>query len=414
MRPEGTADHVTLFLPAYANGTLERAVRARVEAHLIHCAACQIEMAAWLAIGDATRAALLDRLPTTRVLEGALARIAERGECVSGASASVRATPTLAGASPARRISIAREIARMIRIARRQIPGLAWAGVAAAVLVGIVVFTPVGSYAQDFITIFQPRQIAAVPVSVDELKTLPDLTDYGTLVEPARVEPRKVASAADAAAAAGIPVLVPATLPSGLPTAPSYSVWPGRTASFTFSAAKARAAAAAHGKALPPMPPNIDGSTIQVTTGPVVLITYGAADEQDARQLAEAARRDGAGRNSAAGPVLIIGQTTAPVVTSTGVSATELENYLLAQPGISPQLASAIRALGDPSTTLPIPVPVDRAISHPVQVQGVTGLAVADSTGLGGYIIWQKDGRVTGVAGTFTESELLAVANSLH
>jgi hypothetical protein len=114
------------------------------------------------------------------------------------------------------------------------------------------------------------------------------------------------------------------------------------------------------------------------------------------------------------GSMLVIGQSTAPVVTSSGVSATDLETYLLAQPGISPDLANAIRAIGDPTSTLPIPIPISKATSHTVQVQGVSGVSVADSTGLGGGIIWVKNGIVYGVAGTFSENDLLAVANSLH
>ena len=110
---------------------------------------------------------------------------------------------------------------------------------------------------------------------------------------------------------------------------------------------------------------------------------------------------------------IAIGQTRAPTIQATGVSVPELENYLLAQPGISPELAQAIRALGDPTTTLPVPIPLDKAISHPVQVQGVPGLSIADSTGIGGGIVWEKNGMIYGVGGTFSEEVLLRVANSL-
>jgi hypothetical protein len=96
------------------------------------------------------------------------------------------------------------------------------------------------------------------------------------------------------------------------------------------------------------------------------------------------------------------------------VSAAELEQYLLAQPGISPDLAAAIKAIGDPTSALPIPVPVNKASAHSISVQGVQGLAVADSTGLGGGLVWIKNGTIYGVAGTYTESQLIAFANSLH
>ena len=55
----------------------------------------------------------------------------------------------------------------------------------------------------------------------------------------------------------------------------TYAVLSQGTASFTFSAAKARAAAAATGKTLPAIPAGLDGSTLQVTIGPAVVATYG-------------------------------------------------------------------------------------------------------------------------------------------
>lgn len=306
----------------------------------------------------------------------------------------------------------------MVRIGGRRVSRPIWGAVAAAALAGAVVLTPVGSYAEGLITIFQPKQIAAVPISPEEMQSLPDLADYGTVVQPTHQKSQRVSSAAAASAASKLQVLVPGALPTGIPTTATYEVIPGESGSFTFSAAKAQAAAAAKGKTLPPMPSNIDGSSIQVTTGSAVLTVY--VDQQKAAQAESAVRQSKSESASAAqvattvGPTLIIGQTTVPEVKSTGVSASELESYLLDQPGISPDLANAIKSIGDPSSTLPIPIPVSKASSHPVQVQGVTGLAVADSTGLGGGIIWQKNGMVYGVAGTLTESQLISVANSLH
>ena len=104
----------------------------------------------------------------------------------------------------------------------------------------------------------------------------------------------------------------------------------------------------------------------------------------------------------------------APTVSSDGVTVDQLRAYLLSQPGISPQLAAAIRAIGDPSSTLPVPVPAELAISHPVTVQGVQGLFVGDNTGIAGAVIWQKDGMMFEVIGSFNESQALAIANSMR
>jgi hypothetical protein len=192
-------------------------------------------------------------------------------------------------------------------------------------------------------------------------------------------------------------VLVPSSLPAGIPSAVTYTVSPGGTASFTFDAAKARAAAARTGKTLPAMPANVDGSTLQVTVGSTVVATYGAC-----------------GTNCNQIPPLVIGQMVAPRVTSTKANLKEMEDYVLSLPGVSPELAAQIRALGDPASTLPIPVPVGLAHADPVTVQGVQGLGIGDGTGVGSVVVWEKGGIIYGVGGPMAESQAVSIADSLH
>jgi hypothetical protein len=286
-----------------------------------------------------------------------------------------------------------------VRTARVRTSGMgrlrAWmAGpVAAVVLVGALVFTPAGSLAQSFVTIFQPTQVQAIPVNFNELRSLPRLRKFGTMHIQKGVSAKKVGSASAASADTGMTVLVPASLPSGVPSTVTYGVEPGTTNTFTFSAAKAAAAAKKAGKTLPPMPAAIDGSTLQLKTYPIAVAIYG--------------RPKGI-------PTLAIGQTPSPEVTSSGVTVKQLEDYMLSLPGISPDLAASIRALGNPTSTLPIPIPMNMAQSQSVTVQGVQGLAVGDSTGLGSGVIWVKDGIIYGVGGTLPESQVISIANSLH
>jgi hypothetical protein len=203
-------------------------------------------------------------------------------------------------------------------------------------------------------------------------------------------------------------VLVPSNLPAGAGTA-HYGVMPKTTATFTFSADKTRQSAAAQKRTPPPMPANIDGSKLFITGGPAVVATY----DDSTTGMTGASGATGASPFSGM-PKLIVAQGRPPVVQSDGVTVEQLQSYLLGQPGISPQLAAQIRAIKDPSSTLPVPIPVDMATSKKVTVQGVDGIFVGDSTGLGSAVIWQKDGIVYGVAGTLTEQQVLAVANSLH
>lgn len=284
----------------------------------------------------------------------------------------------------------------IVRPASRPIMG----GLAAAALIVALVVTGV---AQDALNFFHPTSVQPVTVSVADLQSLSSLSDYGIFAWTTKPQPQLVTSSAEAATVSGLHVPVVSTLPAGVSTTVSYAAMPRAVGVFTFDAAKAAAAAAKAGKALPKMPSGMDGSKLTVTVGPAVVVIYGnlnAGAAADATQMSL--------------PQLVIGAATAPVVTSSGVTAQELEDYLLSQPGVSPKLAAAIKAIKDPTTTLPIPIPVEYATSTPVRVQGVDGVALGDNTGIGAAVIWIKSDTVYGVAGTLKQSAILDVANNLH
>ena len=287
---------------------------------------------------------------------------------------------------------------------------------ALALLVAALFVTPLGSYAQGFLTLFTPKQFVAVPVTQDQMRGLPDLSDFGTMAPSTASAPRPqaVGSLEEAAQAAGIALKTPASLPANAQGKTQYAVMPGQTGSFTFSAAKAQAAAARRGQTLPAMPAKIDGSTLTVTTYPAAVIGYGETQPGAAGprgSLPAGAAQTAPGQTP---PAVMIVQAKAPIVTSTGVTTDELLNYLLAQPGIAPSLAQSIRGIADPSSTLPIPIPVEKMASRQVQVQGTNGLLVGDQTGLGAGVVWQKDGIVYAVGGMLKDSDALAIANSLR
>jgi hypothetical protein len=249
---------------------------------------------------------------------------------------------------------------------------------------------------------FQPRSVQVVPVSVADLQSLSGLTDFGTLTWTTKPAPQLVGSATEAANVSGLNVPAVGTLPSGVSSNVTYAAMPAAVGVFTFDAAKAAAAAAKAGKTLPAMPAGMDGSKLTVTVGPAVVEIFGNLNTgaaADASQLTL--------------PQLVVGESSAPVVTSSGVTTQQLEDYLLSLPGVSPQLAAAIRAVKDPSTTLPIPIPIEYATSTSVKVQGVDGVAVGDNTGLGAGVIWIKNGTVYGVAGTLKQDAILDIANGL-
>jgi hypothetical protein len=314
----------------------------------------------------------------------------------------------------------------MMRVEQKRLVKPVGGVVAAAAVAGALALTPAGSFAQSLLTVFEPQQKAVVPLTradMTQLRNLPDLSSYGTMTQGARPGMSVVTTAAAAQAATGLQLRTLASLPSGVPSSVSYAVMSQGTASFTFSAAKARTAASRTGQPLPAMPASLDGSTLQMTVGPAVVTTYGgdmtrglgaARGLHGHNPVGMARRAVAAEATSSDLPSLAVIQAAAPRLTSTGASVQDIENYLLAQPGISPQLAAEIRSIGDPSATLPLPLPVDKATAQAVQVDGVSGWAIGDNTGIGSAVVWVKDHQVYAVAGTLPETQVLAAANSLQ
>jgi hypothetical protein len=260
----------------------------------------------------------------------------------------------------------------------------------------------VTAIAQDSNT-FTPQTLTPVPVTLADMQSLSQLSAYGTISWTTQPQPQIVTSADAAHTISGLPAPKVATLPTGVSSNVTYAAMGQATAVFTFSKDKAAAAAAQAGKTLPALPAGLDGAQLTVTVGPAVAEIYGNISKPAA----------GSDITQANLPQLIVGETTAPVATSSQVTVVQFENALLAQPGISAELKAAINAIGDPSTTLPIPIPVQFATSSSVTIQGVQGLALGDNTGVGAGVIWIKHGVVYGVIGTIKRDDAVNVANQL-
>jgi hypothetical protein len=297
-------------------------------------------------------------------------------------SARARLVSGTAGVSTSRRLTW-----RPLRPSR--LPALGWAAGGAIALGLALGFTP----AAKVFTIFQPQQFATVPVTNAELRSLPDLRQYGNLHVDRNLNARQFTNGAAAQSAAGFHVVAPGWVPKDVSTQKTFRVVPAETSSFTFSAAKVVKTAARLHHTLRAMPSDINGSTISLVTRPAVMTFYGAANDI---------------------PDLVIGQTTMPRVTSSGVSLASIEKYILHLPGVSPQLAQEIESIGKPTTTLPILIPVSWAFAQHVTVQGHPGLLVGDNTGVASVVIWENARVVYGVAGSLTQGQVLQIANSLH
>jgi hypothetical protein len=263
---------------------------------------------------------------------------------------------------------------------------------AAALVTGIAVTGAAGS----LIRVFEPHSIVAVQVSPSDFARGP-LLDYGPVKWlPDAPKLQQVSDATIAQAQSGMPVLLPASLPKGISGPVSFGVVSHATGSLTFDAERLRASAAQKGVRVNPMPSTINGSTLIVNGGPALIEVWGLSGNAAEPQI----------------PTLVIAQTRIPTVDSTGATAAQLQDYLLSQPGVPPEIAAQLRAIKDPASTLPVPIPKGLATTEAVQVNGVSGLMIKAAIAAG--VVWEKNGVIYAVGGQLTPDQVLAIATTLH
>jgi hypothetical protein len=246
--------------------------------------------------------------------------------------------------------------------------------------------------AAEWLPIFSTQRVAVVPVSTTDLVQLPDLSRYGEFAVSGQPKPREVADAAAARAATGL-VLPEVDPPSGVSGDPRYEVMSKVTATFTFSAAKAAAGAAAAGPHAPPVPAGLDGSRFRLEVGPAAAEIW---------------------MRSSGMPALVVARVTGPEIASSGVPYATVRDYLLSLPGVPADLAEQLRTLSADAGTLPLPVPAEQFSSSATQVGGVPATLLTDKSGTMAAVVWVDSGIVTGVAGTLPSDELLGVARALR
>jgi len=266
------------------------------------------------------------------------------------------------------------------------------------VLALVLVATPAGrSAASGFLAQFRSQRFAVVtfdPSQAGDLAaTLRQLgVVHGDLVG---VEPAPVATPAAASRLVGFPVALPdaAALPSGVDPRPRIVVSPARQLRFTLDAAKVGRYLQAHGRSGASVPAGLDGATLVANVPAAALLEYVAADGS---------------------PRLVVGQSRELTASVQGTVTLEaLREFLLDLPGLPPQTVRQLRAIGDWRDTLPLPVPADRIDWRSTTIHGVQGLLLGERNGLGSAVIWQRDGRIYGVAGLLRQAPVLRVAESL-
>lgn len=278
----------------------------------------------------------------------------------------------------------------------RRVAAVAAAIVALAVTVAA---TPAGrSAAADFLAAFRTERFEVVTVESSDEDAFAALEALGEVTTSGEPTPTRVADAAAAAEAVGVPVAVPPAeaLPSSVTSAqPSFTVTEPAEVRLTFDADRIAAHLSAHGADPAAIPAGLDGAALVVHVPAAAAVTYPGDDDEL--------------------PGLIVG-SAAPVAASVDgdVSLPALREFLLDLPGLPPDTVRQLEQIQDWRTTLPIPVPPEvAAMAREADVAGTPGLVVDGLGGLGGAALWQRDGVVHAVAAPAPLDEVLGVADSL-
>jgi hypothetical protein len=281
------------------------------------------------------------------------------------------------------------------RVPRR----LAGASLGTGTAVGVAVVAIGVGAAAALTSVYAPTHVAPVPISQSDAQAIAKLFGLGPSQPPGSLPPsgsrnlafgqlswttagraQQVSTIARAMALTHLPYSAPATLPAGVGSPSSIAVQPQVTATVTFSQNAG---------------PGIAGSTLEITGGPGILVQYG-------------------GRSDVAGlTTLAIAVMERPTASSTGATATQLETFLLSRPGLPSGLAQELRLLGNPGTTLPVPVPPGMSAQQ-LKIGGASAVLLTEPADAASGVIWEsQDGVVHGVGGLLDSGDVLSVARQI-
>ncbi|HEU5317829.1 MAG TPA: hypothetical protein VFX49_17085, partial [Chloroflexota bacterium] len=293
---------------------------------------------------------------------------------------------------------------------------LAGGALAAAALLAVSFTQPaVQSFAQGVVESLRVQRVQPVKLDPAVLRTIPvgrfdDLSKLGKYQGP--TEPRiRAASVAEASRTTGVQLRAPTALPGQLASSRLVYVSEAESFSFTYDGQKLVNEAQAYGvrdTALLAELRNLNGVTVRGSVPAAAALLYGAPPITDASASGVRA----AATKPAAGPSLFFVQMKTPSLDMPpAVNVDKLRDLALKSGAVPPQLANQLLAIQDWKTTLPIPV--TRGTATQVPVDGVTGTLVVGEAP-GPVLVWQKDSVLNVLAGSVSETELLAAARSLQ
>ncbi|MBV9121630.1 MAG: hypothetical protein JOZ39_13050 [Chloroflexi bacterium] len=317
-----------------------------------------------------------------------------------------------------RRDSSASPLWNRLAVLRRPVPAIP---IAAALVAALSLFTtPVQGLAAQVLPMFRTQVQDVTPISIDHLnEPMPDLAKLGDLNAPSKrgLQPVQVASASAAGAQVGFTVLTPSQLPAGLGAQPVVAVTQGESVDFTFRAQKAQAYLDSIGRKDISLPAKFDGASLHLQVNPAATLAYLPAGTslatlgQGTSSSSPSSKPDPAAVSkllNGSGVMLI--ETKAPTLETTGVSPDDLRSFLLTMP-LPDQTKQQLSAISDWSHTLPIPAGSGSQL-HKLTINGAPG--VAGKNGSAETAVWVKSGVLYGItAQKVDEAGVLALANSM-
>jgi hypothetical protein len=281
---------------------------------------------------------------------------------------------------------------------------------AGALAVGLVValFTipSVRVSAQAMLDVFRVRKFAAVPFDAARMDKLQEMDsnrmfmvfDKNEVVREPGV-PQVVASTAEAATAAGFPVVRPSYLPEGL-AADTIKVQGAGELRLSVNEAKLRALLDALDLKDVRVPSGLEGKVVDVRKAPIVVQQF---------------------RSSGARAALM--QSNSPeIAIPPGVDIVELAQVGLRVLGLDAGEARQIATSTDWRSTLLVPVPLNASTFRQVTVRGNQGLLITmsgkntsgDRVRQGTVVMWSEGDRVFAATGTLSDRDMLQMVESMQ
>ena len=280
-----------------------------------------------------------------------------------------------------------------------------WFAAAASIAVVGFAFTlpPVQAAAEAFLDLFRVRNFTGVQFDPARLESLESSgirpeSIFGN-IEPLTPEPQPVsyATAADAGAAAGIRVRVPAWVPLGY-SSTGIMGSSEMAARITLKTAGLQEVLDALGLADVELPEGLDGQAVTARIPPIVTQSYVSSD----------------GERS----VHVIQSRSPDVAFPAGIDPSKLAYAALRVLGMSRDEAYRMSVTIDWRSTLIVPVPAKAVSYRPINVSGNDGLLIEglaqNETYPGGVLMWAAGDQTFAVAGAASGEELLEIAQNLQ